>query len=117
MQIDTQTSLTTLLSTWRTDNVDMVVNDEAQRRINESFTQFMQLNALSQVQNATNLFGTDTTAWEPVYQNAYTLAKTGWDYVNAVRQTSETLIINLPVDPTDDGNWPPRIAAIYIPTI
>jgi hypothetical protein len=106
-----------LISTWRTDFSAQVVNDEAQRRINESFTQFMQLNALAQVQNATNLFGWNTSTWEPVYLNTYTIAKTGWTYVNAVRQTSDSLAINLPVDPTDDGNWPPRIAPIYIPTI
>ena len=43
MQTDPQTRVVTLISTWRTANVNQIVNDEAQRRIEESYTVYMQL--------------------------------------------------------------------------
>jgi hypothetical protein len=115
MQVDSQSRMTTLVSTWRTDNVNQIVNDEAYRRIDESFTDFMQRNALNQTQRAIIQFGSDQTKWEPIYQNVYSLALQGWTYIDSLRKNADSLATNLPVDPTDDANWPTRIPVIYIP--
>jgi hypothetical protein len=116
IQQNSQTGLTTLLSTWRTDNVNQIVYDEAYRRVQESFTEFQQVVALSQVQTAITKFGYDTTTWEPVYQNIYATSQSGFSYINAVRQKGQAMVTNLPTDPTADANWPTRIAAITMPT-
>jgi hypothetical protein len=115
MQVDQQSRQTTLVSTWRTDNVDQIVNDEAYRRIWESFSDFMQRNAINQTQRAIIQFGSDQTTWEPIYQNVYALALQGWVYIDSLRKNADTLVATLPTDPTADGNWPTRIPVIYIP--
>ena len=114
---DTQSRLVTLISTWYTDNASQIINDEAYRRILESFTEFMQRNALQETQRGMVQFGTNTGTWEPAYQSIWSAALTGWTYIDSIRHTADSLITAPPVDPTDDGNWPARIPSVYIPPL
>jgi hypothetical protein len=114
---DTNTRRSKLTTSWRTDNATQIVNDEGQRRIIESFSEYMQRNALRAVQYYTNLQGTNVSLWDPANRAIHDTAEAGWVYVAAVRNRADSLVSALPVDPTDDANWPARIAVVYIPPV
>jgi hypothetical protein len=116
VSVDQQSRIVTLVATWRTDYVSQIVYGESYRRVEESFADFQQMVALSEVQTAICKYGVNTTTWPPAYQNIYAMAQQGWNYINAVRQTGNTMASNLPVDPTADSNWPARLAPITMPT-
>lgn len=115
VQGDVSTRLKTLVGDWRTKFVSAVVNNEAQRRIYESFSQFMQNNALERVLNNVLRYGAVTTTWPSAEQDMAAAAAQGWTYVNTIRAASDAMVQAMPVDPTADGNWPPRIPLVYIP--
>jgi len=105
-----------LIDNWRT-YASQIVNGESQRRILESFSEFMQRNALARVQRDITTLGWDWNTWNATERNVYSTAQTGWQYISTVRTASDAMVANMPVDPTDDNNWPTRIAPIYIPNL
>jgi hypothetical protein len=109
----TKIASTVLASDWRS-NASMIVNMEAQRRILESFSEFMQRNATNSTNDSLLRYGPDKTSWPQSAKDNQAAAEAGWDYVAAVREKSDALEAALPVDPTADSNWPTRIAPIYI---
>lgn len=102
-----------LESGWR-NNASMIVRNEAQRRILESFSEFMQRNATNDATQSLMLYGPDPAAWPQDAKDRKAAAEVGWDYVATVRQTSDALETALPPDPTADGHWPTRIPPVYI---
>jgi hypothetical protein len=98
---------------WRS-NAAMILNMEAQRRILESFSEFMQRNATNALNDALIQYGTDTAAWPQEAKDNKSASDAGWAYVAAVREASDAMQAAMPTDPTADGNWPPRIAPVYI---
>jgi hypothetical protein len=75
----------------------------------------MQSNANSDASKSLIDYGPDTSKWPQDAQDRRTAAKTGWDYVAAVRQRSDAMeTAALPNDPTDDSHWPTRIPPVYI---
>ena len=104
-----------LVGDWRIIHIVQVVNDEARRRIDELFTEYMQRNALWAVQHNITRYGHDPATWGGAEQDVYATAEQGWAYVRDVRQTADAMESNMPNDPTADGNWPPRIPPVYIP--
>jgi hypothetical protein len=110
---DSTTHFIYLVDNWRS-NAAQIVNNEAQRRIFESFSDFMQRDALARMQTNIIAYGTATGSWPAGEQANYSTAQNGWNYVSSIRQRSDVHVTNMPIDPTDDSNWPTRIAVIYI---
>jgi hypothetical protein len=105
-----------LASNWRS-YATTLLNGEAQRRILEVFSEFMQRNANNDVNRSTLLYGANQTTWPADAQARLTEAQRGWNYVSALRTRSDSLATNLPNDPTADSNWPTVITPIYIPAV
>lgn len=103
-----------LKSDWRS-HADVICNGEAQRRILESFSEFMQRNATSSTSDSIMKYGADQSAWPQDAKDRQATVDAAWAYVTAVRQTSDAMQDALPVDPTADANWPTRIPPVYIP--
>jgi hypothetical protein len=104
-----------LKASWRADNMPQMVNDEALRRIEESFPDYMQRNANAAINASTMQYGVDTTAWPQPDKDRKTANDTGWIYVQAVRDRSDALESQITLtDPTDDSHWPTRIPPVYI---
>jgi hypothetical protein len=112
---DTVTKIaTTVLATdWRS-HADTICNMEAQRRILESFSEFMQRNATNALNDALIKYGSNTATWPQDAKDNKSASDAGWAYVNAVRDASDAMQAALPTDPTADGNWPARIPPVYI---
>jgi len=108
-----QSGAPVLVANWR-NNADMITREEAYRRIIESFSEFMQRNAGLVMTNNILAYGADHTTWPPEEQTRYTTWQSGLDYIQQVRTRSDQLEAALPVDPTDDVNWPARIPPVYI---
>lgn len=104
-----------LVGDWRGLYVDQVVNDEARRRIDESFPEYMQRNALWAIQHNITRYGAAPGSWGVSAQDEYATAEQGWAYVDDVRTVADSMVASMPIDPTDDSNWPARIPVIYIP--
>jgi S-formylglutathione hydrolase FrmB len=104
-----------LASDWRSHAV-FVTNGEAQRRILEVFSDYMQRNAMNDVNRSQALYGTTTiTSWPTDAQSRYNEGQRGWAYVSQVRQTANGLATALPADPTDNSVWPAVIPIVYVP--
>jgi hypothetical protein len=107
-----------LVSTWRADNMPMIVNGEANRRIQLVFPDFMQRNANADINRSLTLYGPDSSTWPSDAQDRKAQNDLGWAYVGNVRQTSDALASNLTMtDPTNDTHWPVAPPPIYIPPI
>jgi hypothetical protein len=108
--------VTTLVGDWRILFVDQVIDGEARRRIDESFSEYMQRNALWAVQHNITRYGANPATWGTTEQQIYATCEQAWAYVAAVRQTADAMISNMPIDPTADANWPARLSPpVYIP--
>jgi hypothetical protein len=105
-----------LASNWRTYTASIVRN-EAQRRILESFSEFMQRNAANDLTKSITLYGTNSSTWPQDAQDRKAEADRGWAYVSAVRVRSDAMETSMPTDPTADSAWPTRISQIYIPSV
>jgi hypothetical protein len=106
--------------TWRTNptEINLCINGEAERRIVESFTEFMQRNALQETQRWIISDGNNTSMWPPSAQSMWAAALQGWTYIDHIRTTSDSLISGtLPLDPTNDSHWPTRIPVVFIPVV
>ncbi len=104
-----------LIPSFRND-MQLIVNAEANRRILLVFSEEQQRNSNADINRSTTLYGATTSAWPSDAQSRLTESNRGWSYVNLVRQASVALGTNLSlVDPTDDSHWPTRITPpIYI---
>jgi hypothetical protein len=105
----------TLASSWR-DNGQMTTNAEAFRRIERVFSSYAQRNANADMVDCVTKYGADSATWPQDARERKTLADQGWDYVNSVRQQSNALGPNMPVDVTHDSHWPTEIPRINYPT-
>jgi hypothetical protein len=104
-----------LTSTFRND-MAIMVNGEANRRILLVFTDDMQRNANADINRSTTLYGANPATWPADAQSRKTEGDRGWTYVNAVRQAASALSTQTSLtDPTADLHWPTAISPpIYI---
>jgi hypothetical protein len=102
-----------LLQNWR-DQFDVVVDNEANRRINVAFPAEMQASASLLRQNDIISYGSDVTNWPPDQQNKNTEIQRGTDYITAVNAAAATVKTNAPVNPCDDQYWPAPITPISL---
>ena len=114
IQTDPDTAQQVLVGDWRTVHVADVCNNEARRRIDKSYPEYMQRNMLWAIQHNITRYGATPGAWGVSEQAEYALAEQAWGYVDIIRGVADTMIANMPIDPTDDNNWPPRLPAVYI---
>lgn len=106
-----------LKSDWR-DNMATITQNEAYRRIEDVFPTYMQTNANSDINYSTNKYGVDTSVWPQDAKDRKAENDRGWNYVGAVRQTSDALASQVTLtDPTGDAHWPVRISPVYIPPV
>jgi hypothetical protein len=113
--VSTTVLFSQLASDWRT-HTDWLVNNEAQRRILESFSEFMQRNATNDATRSITLYGTVSTTWPVDAQARKAEADRGWVYISAIRVQADAMMSSMPVDPTADSAWPTRITQVYIPS-
>lgn len=91
---------------WRQD-MALIVNAESERRLAEVFPDYMQRNASADIGRSTLMYGTDTPSWPQDALDRKAENDRGWQYVSAVRQSSDALSIDLAIiDPTADEHWP-----------
>jgi hypothetical protein len=104
-----------LVSTFRND-MAIMVNAEATRRILLVFSEQMQRNSNADINRSTTLYGASPAAWPADAQARKTEGDRGWNYVGAVRQASDALSTQTSLnDPTDDSHWPTAISPpVYI---
>jgi hypothetical protein len=105
-----------LVPNWRSYSAT-IVNAEANRRIQLSFTDYSQRNANQDVITSITKYGAETTMWPQDAQDRKATADTGWNFVNTIRETSDAMIAGMPLDPTDDGHWPTQIPPVWIPPV
>jgi hypothetical protein len=104
-----------LAANWRSFP-NIVVNAEANRRVQISFPDYMQRNANQDLVNSITSYGPDpSNNWPQDALDRKASADAGWNFINAVRQTSDAMAAGMPLDPTDDAHWPTQIPPIYIP--
>lgn len=104
-----------LKASWRADNMTQMVQDEARRRILESFPDYMQRNCNADINTSTMTYGVDIANWPQDAKDRKIANDTGWVYVNDVRVRSDALESQVTLtDPTDDSHWPTRIPPVYI---
>jgi hypothetical protein len=103
-----------LAANWRSFP-NVVVNAEANRRVLISFPDYMQRNANQDQLASVTKYGADSANWPQDALDRKAQADAGWNFVNAVRESSDALIGGMPLDPTDDAHWPMQIPPIYIP--
>ena len=115
IQTDPDTAQQVLVGDWRTVHVAEVCNNEARRRIDKSFAEWMQRNALWAIQHNITRYGANPTTWGISQQEEYALAEQAWGYVDTIRGLADVMATNMPIDPTDDANWPPRLPPVYMP--
>src|SRR5262245_26230831 len=85
---------------WR-DHMQGIVNEEAERRIDEAFPLYMQNNANADINNSTLLYGANAATWPQDAKDRKAENDRGWNYVSAVRQAADALEHdNTLVDPT-----------------
>jgi hypothetical protein len=114
IQTDPDTAQQVLVGDWRTVYVTTVCNNEARRRIEESFPDYMQRNVLWAIQHNVTRYGADPTTWGITPQAEYATAEQAWGYVDTIRGVADVMVGNMPIDPTDDANWPPRLPFVYM---
>jgi hypothetical protein len=104
-----------LVTNFRND-MAIMVNDEAGRRIELGFSGDMQRNANADINRSTMLYGADYTTWPADAQARKTEGDRGWQFISAVRQASDSLSTQTTlVDPTNDSNWPTQLSPpVYI---
>jgi hypothetical protein len=98
-----------LTSAWRND-LEYVINAEAQRRILISFPEYAQRNANSFTIDRTLKYGTDSTTWPTSDQTELAECNRGWTFANDVRTASNTLLPLAPLNPADDSHWPAQLS-------
>jgi hypothetical protein len=103
-----------LAANWRSFP-NVVVNAEANRRVQISFPDYMQRNANQDQTKSITSHGADTSQWPQDALDRKASADAGWNFVNAVREVSDAMIGGMPLDPTDDAHWPIQIPPVYIP--
>jgi hypothetical protein len=105
-----------LAANWRSFP-NVVVNAEANRRVQLSFPDYMQRNANQDIASSITNHGADTSDWPQDALDRKASADAGWNFVNSVREVSDAMISGMPLDPTDDAHWPTQIPPVYIPPI
>jgi hypothetical protein len=104
-----------LAANWRSF-ANVVVNAEANRRVQISFPDYMQRNANQDLSNSITSYGADpSNNWPQDALDRKASADAGWNFINAVRQASDAMVGGMPLDPTDDAHWPTQIPPVYIP--
>jgi hypothetical protein len=110
-----QSSTMVLQTNWRADNPTQTVSYEANRRITTTFPEYSQRNSNSEINGYITTYGADTTTWPAAEQARKAEVDRCWNYVNAVRNIANAMVLSaLPVDPTDDSHWPTVISP-YVP--
>jgi hypothetical protein len=113
--VDVSTIPPRLISGFRNDMEEMV-NDEAERRIEIPFPAYMQRNCNSDINASITKYGSDPSTWPTDAQQRKAEGDRGWTYVADVRQTADALSTQTTIsDPTDDSHWPAMISPIYVP--
>jgi hypothetical protein len=105
-----------LLPAWR-DELDGVINGEANFRITAVFPPFTQQNAAIITQTYMMQYGNQIDNWPIDAQNQQKEIDRGWTYVNDVRKTSNDLQNTGPLNPCDDNLWPATIPPISLPPL
>lgn len=104
-----------LTSDFRSQNMPMMVNNEAARRINLSFPDYMQRNCNADINTSTTKYGADSSGWPPDAQDRKADNDRGWSFIATVRQTADALATQTATtDPTDDSHWPVQIPPVYV---
>ena len=93
-----------------------MANGKSSRRIDEVFPAYMQSNANADNNSSTMKYGAASVSWPPDAKARKAEADRGWNYIAAVRQSSDALSTQTTtIDPTDNSHWPTVITVIYIP--
>jgi hypothetical protein len=102
-----------LLPTWR-DDLNFIINADAERRIVACFPDYAQRNANQFMTAATMQYGTDSTTWPQSAKDELAECNRGWDFVNSIRTASNSLQSSAPLNPCDDAHWPAAIPPINL---
>lgn len=100
---------------WRTDPAGgaLVVDYEANRRINLSFPPDTQRAASALVNQYITTYGPDQATWPAAVKANKAEIDAGWNYVVQVNQTAAAMKqTTLPTDPTSDAHWPTVIPPV-----
>src|SRR5262245_14080761 len=117
-KVDRSVTPPVLVSDFRLTKMPQMVNDQANRRIDVAFPDYMQRNANADINNSTVLYGTNVASWPQDAKDRKAEGDRGWTYVSQVRSTSDALSTNTGlIDPTDDVHWPTEITPVYIPPV
>lgn len=100
-----------LTGDWRSSSKVQVLSAEATRRIDETFPDYSQRNAIAELEGYMLSSGVDPSKWTAVQRGRKAEIDRCWNYVNAVRAANTKMMsAALPSDPTADSNWPTRIS-------
>ena len=105
-----------LLPSWR-DDLNTVINFEANRRVEIPFPDFKQRNATHKTQQYGAMYGMDRNQWPPDAVAAQAEFDRGWTYVDQVRATAANLQTSKPLNPCEPSLWPPIIPPVQIPGV
>ena len=113
--IDDSVTPPRLVTNFRALHMEQMVNEEASRRIELAFPDFMQRNTNADINTSTTNYGTNSSSWPIDAQARKAENDRGWAYVSDVRMAADALApITATIDPTDNTHWPTPIAPVYI---
>jgi hypothetical protein len=98
-----------LVSNWRQHVGSRPIDAEAEKRINEVFTQTEQISALHEIIDAMINHGIDSTNWPENLKVRRAEIEAQFEYVKAVKESARAHATSIPLNPGSDKIWPRRI--------
>src|ERR1700747_2366295 len=93
-----------LLAGWRDGNQAQMMAAEATQRIDDVFPDYAQRNLIAEIEGYILQYGADSTKWPEAAKQRKAEFDRCWNYVEAIRSTSNKLAAAMPADPSADVN-------------